>query len=67
MLTSVHLELLLVHVDDVGTDSVHEVLGVRDEQQDAVELLQRVFQPHAGLQVQVIGGLVQDEEGRVDE
>lgn len=31
------LELPVVHMDDVGADSVQEVLGVRDQDKDALE------------------------------
>lgn len=60
--TCIVLELLLVHVDDVGAHAVHEVLRVGDQEEDALELLKRVLQPYAGLQVQVVRGLVQNEE-----
>lgn len=31
------LQFLVVHVDDVGTDAVEKVLGVGDEDQDALK------------------------------
>ena len=49
-----------MHVNDVGADSVHEILGVRHHQQDSLELAQHFLQPDTGLQIQVIGGLIQD-------
>ena len=58
--TCVVVELLLVHVDDVSADAVHEVLRVRDHEQDALELAQHIFQPDAGFQVKMICGLIQN-------
>lgn len=31
------LQLLVVHVNDVGTDTIQEVLGMGDEDQDALK------------------------------
>ena len=62
--TCVVVELFLVHVDDVGADAVHEVLGVGDHEQDALELAEHIFQPHTSLQVQMVGRLVQDAAHR---
>ena len=42
-----------------ATGTHHEVLTVRDQQQDALEVLQRLLQPHTGLQVQMVSGLQQ--------
>jgi len=67
IIAAVRLQGLLLHVDDVGAHPVHEVLGVRDQQEDARELGERVLQPHARLQVQVVGRLVQDKQARVHE
>ena len=60
--TSIILELLLMHVYDVGADAVHEVLGVRHHQQNALEVLQGLFEPDTSLKVQVVGRLIQNEE-----
>ena len=59
-LTSVVVELPVVHVDDVGAHAVHEVLGVGHHDEDALEVAEHLLQPHARLQVQMVGGLVQD-------
>lgn len=40
-----------LHVDDVGADSIQEVLGVRDDHQNALKVGQSVLQPHARFQV----------------
>ena len=34
-------------------------MAVGHEQQDALEVLQRLLQPHTGLQIQMVGGLQQ--------
>ena len=62
--TSVVVELPVVHVDDVGAHAVHEVLGVGDHDEDALEVAEHLLQPNAGFQVQVVGGLVQDAAAR---
>ena len=41
------------------------VLGVGDKQQDPSEALERLLEPNTGLEVQVVGRLVQDKERRV--
>ena len=64
--TSVVLQLLLVHVDDIGTYAVHEVLGMRDHEQNALEALQSFLQPDTCLQVQMIGWLIKDQEGWIN-
>ena len=33
------LQLFVVHVNDVGTDTIQEVLGMGDEDQDALKSL----------------------------
>ena len=49
-----------MHVDDVGAHAVHEVLGVGDHDEDALEVAEHLLQPHTRLQVQMVGGLVQN-------
>mmetsp|Transcript_2154 Transcript_2154/g.6231 ORF Transcript_2154/g.6231 Transcript_2154/m.6231 type:complete len:639 (-) Transcript_2154:12-1928(-) len=68
VVAAVVLELALVgEVHDVGADAVEEVLRVGDDQQALVVGGEVVLEPHAGAQVQVVGGLVQEQDGRGDE
>ena len=48
MRTSVILQLLLVHVNDICTYSIHEILRVGDHEQDSLEALQGLLKPHTG-------------------
>ena len=45
-----------MHVDDVGADTVEEVLRVGDDDQDARVLLQLLLQPRRRLHVQMVRG-----------
>ena len=42
-------------------------LRVRDEDEDLLVVFQLLLEPDAGLQVQVVGGLVEQEQVRLDE
>jgi hypothetical protein len=52
---------LVVDVGDVGTDPVEEVAVVGDDHHRALVAGQEVLQPVDGFQVQVVGGLVQEQ------
>mmetsp|Transcript_46618 Transcript_46618/g.110866 ORF Transcript_46618/g.110866 Transcript_46618/m.110866 type:complete len:264 (-) Transcript_46618:588-1379(-) len=52
----------LRELHDVGAHTVHEVLRVRGEQQRVGVAGQILLQPHAGPKVQVIRGLVQEQQ-----
>ena len=41
---------------------VQEVLAVADDDENALEALEVLFQPHARLEVQVIGGFVEKQQ-----
>ncbi len=45
-----------MHVDNVGAHAIQEVLGMGDHEQGALEVLQLLLQPHAGLQGGERGG-----------
>lgn len=55
------LEFLVVHVDDIGTNPIQDVLGMGHKDRDALESLKFLFQPHTSIQVQVVGRLVQKQ------
>merc|ERR1712013_978259 len=55
-------ELPVVHMHYVVTDTVQKILAVRNYQQNCGILLQLFLQPYTGLQVQVIGGFVEEKE-----
>lgn len=94
------LEFAVVQVDDVSADAVQEVLGMRDQNKDALEPVtkrpevtspsrpkdptllqdgkshppefpdsrfQLLLQPDAGIQVEVVGGLIQKQHEGPDE
>ena len=63
----VHLDLVVVDVHDVGADGVEEVPVVADHDDGALEVQQKVLQPVDGVDVQVVGGLVQQQDVRVAE
>ena len=56
-----------VQVDDVGAHGVEKVARVRHHDHRAVPLQQLVLQPQHGVQVQVVGGLVQQQNVRLHE
>ncbi len=57
-------EPLPVHVHDRAGHAVEELAVVRDEQQRARVGLQPVLQPQHGVEVEVVGGLVQQQQVR---
>jgi hypothetical protein len=63
----VHLYLAVVYVHDVGADVVEEVAVVAHHQHRALIVHEKVFQPHHGGEVQVVGGLVQQYDVRISE
>ena len=67
VVTSVVEELLLTHVDHVCADTVQEVHGVGHENQGALPLLHVLLEPHTGLQVQMGSGVVEQQQGGLDE
>ena len=50
-----------VELDDAGADVVQEGAVVRDQHDAALEVLEQVFQPGDGVEVQVVGRLVEEE------
>ncbi|TKW51055.1 hypothetical protein CTA1_9472 [Colletotrichum tanaceti] len=60
-------ELLQAHVDHGGAHAVKEIHGVGDEDEGTVPLLEVLFQPHAGLEIQMGSGVVEQQQRRSDE
>ena len=52
-----------VHQNNAVAHVVQKVLAVADDNKDALEALEVLLKPHARLQVQVVGGLVQQQQG----
>ncbi|KAH3668301.1 hypothetical protein OGAPHI_002055 [Ogataea philodendri] len=67
VVTTVHGDLLQSHVNHVGTNTVQEILRVRNKNQGLVEPLQVFFQPNTGFQIQVGSWVVQQKQGWLDE
>ena len=61
-MTAVELHPALLDVQDVADHGVEEVPVVGDHQQGAAVALQPAFQPQHRIQVQVVGGLVQQQQ-----
>mmetsp|Transcript_105600 Transcript_105600/g.275742 ORF Transcript_105600/g.275742 Transcript_105600/m.275742 type:complete len:339 (-) Transcript_105600:18-1034(-) len=62
-----HQRALLGKLHDVSAHAVHEVLRMGREQQSVWIGFQVLLQPDARSQVQVVGGLIQQQQGRLDE
>ena len=56
--------LAVFEIDDAVDDAVEELAVMRDEDQRARIVAQPVFQPQDGIEVQVVGGLVQQQQVR---
>ena len=62
VVADVQLGLALVQVQGVGGDVVEELAVVRDHQQGAVVALQPFLHPHHGIEVEVVGRLVEQQQ-----
>eukprot|EP00968_Pinguiococcus_pyrenoidosus_P009741 scaffold754_cov248-Pinguiococcus_pyrenoidosus.AAC.57 len=60
------LQLLPIEVDDVGDDLVQEAAVVRHDEQGVRVADEVVLEPDHGLEIQVVGRLVQQEDVRLD-
>lgn len=58
IISRIVLQFAVMHVDYVGADAIQEVLGVGYQHKDPLERFQFFFQPHAGIQVKVVCGLI---------
>jgi hypothetical protein len=66
VVTRVVYELALVReVNHVCADTVEEILGVRNEEENAGVVGELILQPHAGLHVQMVGRLVEEKHRRL--
>mmetsp|Transcript_34669 Transcript_34669/g.83756 ORF Transcript_34669/g.83756 Transcript_34669/m.83756 type:complete len:328 (+) Transcript_34669:573-1556(+) len=60
-------ELLVPELNDVRADGIQEIPGVGHNDQGGLALRQVLLQPGHRVQIQVIGGLIQQQEVRVGE
>ena len=51
-------DFTLLHKDNIGTDTVEEILRVGDQNENVFEGFQLLLEPHTGVQIQVIGRFV---------
>ena len=63
----IHLDMAVVHVHDVGADGVQEVTVMAHHKDQALAVHQEILQPLDGLNVQMVGGLVQQDDVRLAE
>ena len=63
----VHPHLAKVNVHNMGADGVKKVTVVGDYNEGAGEFQQKILQPGDGADIQVVGGLVQQDDVRVAE
>mmetsp|Transcript_2580 Transcript_2580/g.4312 ORF Transcript_2580/g.4312 Transcript_2580/m.4312 type:complete len:464 (+) Transcript_2580:1224-2615(+) len=62
VVTGVVRQSLVSQPDDVRAHAIQKVLRVRDEDEAAVVVAQVLLQPHARLQVEMVGGLIEQQE-----
>ena len=58
---------LVIDVGDVGANAVEEVAIVRDDDQHAFVLVQKILQPVDRIEIEVVGRLVQQQRLRMSE
>src|SRR5450755_1255198 len=58
---------LVIDVGDVGADSVKEMAIVGDHDQHAFILVQEILQPVDGIEIEVVGGFVEQQRLRMSE
>ena len=63
----IHLDMAVVHVHDVGADGVQEVTVMAHHKDQALAIHQEILKPLDGLNVQMVGGLVQQDDVRLAE
>ena len=64
IVAAVGLQLPRVEMDDSADDAIEKIAVVRDEQQRSGVAREPVLQPQHGVEVEVIGGLVEEQEVR---
>ncbi|KAI6770997.1 hypothetical protein HG531_009852 [Fusarium graminearum] len=67
VVTTVVDELLAAHVDHAGADTVEEIHRVGDENQGSLPLLEVLLEPHTSLQIQMGSGVIEKQNGGLDE
>ena len=63
----IHFAGLVIHVHDVGAHRVQEVTVMADHDDNGAAVHQKIFQPFGAFHVQTVGGLVQQNDGRMAE
>ncbi len=64
VVAGVELQLSGLDVHRVGGGLVEKIAVVRDQHQGAGEPIQKPFQPQQGVEVQVVGGLIEEQQVR---
>ena len=67
VVTSVVIQNQIIEVNYSVAHAIHEVLGMGNDHKNHFVVLELLLQPHTGIQVQVVGGLVQEEQVRLQE
>jgi hypothetical protein len=62
VVAGVHLRLAVVEVHGVGDHAIEEFAIVRNDQQGALIAAQPFFQPQHGIEIEMVGGLVEQQQ-----
>ena len=65
VVAGVHMQLLVPDLDDAVDGDVEEIAVVRDEDKGVGIAAQILFQPVAGFEIEMVGGLVEQEQIRL--
>ena len=60
----IHLHLVVIDIHDMGANRIQKVAVMADDDDGAGIIHQKFFQPVDGFNVQAVGGLVQQHDGR---
>jgi len=60
--TLIVVELLVEEVDDLLNCGIKEVTSVRDDDDSDLQLLHVVLQPDESIEIQMVGGLIQEQD-----
>jgi hypothetical protein len=67
VVTTIVVELATLKVNNVGADTIQEILRVGDEDKDAVVGLQVLLEPDASLEIEMVGGLIEKQDRWLNE
>ena len=65
IITFIRIDLLIIDLDDLTTNTIQEVTVVRHHQDTDIGPAQIIFQPFGHLQIQMVRRLIQDNQFRV--